>query len=310
MSYVLMSFLGSFLRNYIVPIHEIEQNDTKLLSSRSNRTLQEYIWTRTPSIILRVFEEHSSNGPLIYLDADMLFYSSVEPIFTELADQTVLIHKHRFAPRLSHLEKNGTYNVGLIAFNRNEESFKVLNWWRDRCIEWCHLEPKDGKMGDQGYLNDWPTLFKGVVSSENIGIGVAPWNIEQYAISVKNSDVPLVDNTQIVFYHYHDFKFANPLLIVPCSDTGYRFPPNFVELCLLPYANQLLQSYLRVRQIIPEFENGLNSPDVLTGNHTFLVHRTIENQVSSANVPQRREYLNGADWIAYTSLEQSVHRAS
>src|SRR5262249_6382082 len=100
-----------------IPLHRIESNDQDLLDVRPGRTLAEYYWTLTPTIILWILEHFPEIEILTYLDADLYFFSSPGPIFSELADNDVLIHEHRFAPLLSHLEKeNGKYNVGLLCF--------------------------------------------------------------------------------------------------------------------------------------------------------------------------------------------------
>jgi len=129
----------------------------------------------TPTIILWILENISDIEVLTYLDADLCFFSSPDPIFDELGHNNVLIHEYRFAPALSHLEKeNGKYNVGLLCFRNNEQSRSVLQWWRERCLERCYRRFEDGKMGDQMYLNYWVTRFRNVAVLQNIGAGVAP----------------------------------------------------------------------------------------------------------------------------------------
>ena len=73
-----------------------------------------------------------------YLDADLMFFSDPEPIFEELGDASVLITPHRFSPELAHHAINGIYNVQFLTFRRDERGLEALNWWHDRCIEWCY----------------------------------------------------------------------------------------------------------------------------------------------------------------------------
>ena len=75
----------------------------------------------------------------------------------------------------------------------------MLNWWRESCNAWCYARLEDGKFGDQKYLDDWTIRFEGVHVLENLGGGVAPWNIQQYKFEEKPFE--------LVFYHFHGFKF-------------------------------------------------------------------------------------------------------
>ena len=118
--------------------------------------------------------------------------------------KSILLIEHRYTKSQMSLEKySGRFNVQFITFSNNHDGKKALLWWKKRCIEWCFHRYEDGKMGDQLYLHDWPTRFKGVHILQNIGAGVAPWNVQQYKI-VKN-DVISIDSTPLVFYHFHGF---------------------------------------------------------------------------------------------------------
>ena len=68
----------------LIPLHEIERRDEALLATRRSRSLVEYYWTMTPTIILRVLERHREIDLLTYLDADLFFFAPPQPIFEEL----------------------------------------------------------------------------------------------------------------------------------------------------------------------------------------------------------------------------------
>lgn len=73
-----------------------------------------------------------------------------------------------------------------VTFKNNEQGRTVLEWWRNACLEWCYARYENGRFGDQKYLDDWPYLFEGVFVSQNLGGGVAPWNMQQYQFEQEN----------------------------------------------------------------------------------------------------------------------------
>ena len=147
---------------------------------------------------------------MTYLDADLMFFSDPEALFDEMGDASVLITPHRFAPEYAHHAINGIYNVQFLPFRRDERGLTTLNWWHDRCIEWCYYRLEDGKLGDQKYLDDWPERFPGVHVLQHSGGGLAPWNISQYDVHEGPGGRVLVDDDPLVFFHYHRLQLRTP----------------------------------------------------------------------------------------------------
>jgi hypothetical protein len=185
-----------------------EFEDEKLLQVKDSRTPVEYCWTISSSLPLYIFKK-TDIDMLAYVDADLYFYSSPEIIYDEFGSNSVMIIPHRFFENIEKQEKNsGIYNVGMLIFRNNEEGLTCLNWWRERCLEWCFNRIEDGKLGDQAYLNDWPVRFKGVCVLANHGANVAPWNSQRYSFFSKNGSIWCKNNeTQkefpLIFYHFH-----------------------------------------------------------------------------------------------------------
>ena len=86
--------------------------DPELLRVKPTRTVAEYCWTCTPSLPLYVLKNSQEIDLVTYLDADLFFFSSPEPIYKELGDKSILIVEHRLAPPFAAHSVNGKYNVG------------------------------------------------------------------------------------------------------------------------------------------------------------------------------------------------------
>jgi hypothetical protein len=189
-----------------ISLAEFERGDADLLRAKTNRSRVEYYFTCTPSLPLYVLNNYPDIEVISYLDADLFFFSSPAPIYQELADKSILIVEHRFPPHLREREKvNGTYNVGFVSLRKNSIGVQCLEWWRERCLEWCYDRPEDGRFADQKYLDDWPVRFPQVVVLQHKGAGLAPWNVTNYTLNLANNQM-FVDSQPLVFYHFHGFR--------------------------------------------------------------------------------------------------------
>jgi hypothetical protein len=175
--------------------------DAALKKAKKNRTLVEYFWTCSPSLPLYVLKKQPKLTHIVYLDADLFFYSSPLPIFKELANNSILTVEHRYpASQQARSLTSGQFNVGFQIFKQDSQAVKCLRRWRNQCLKWCYARHEDGKYGDQLYLNEWPKLYDKLVISENLGLNAAPWNITQYHVTSKKSHV-YIESDKLICYH-------------------------------------------------------------------------------------------------------------
>lgn len=194
----------------LVPIRlsELEELDAGLLAAKETRSRVEYYFTCTAAFQCYLLRRFPAIDMLTYMDADLYFYSSPAPIFEELGSGSILIIGHRFPEHLKHLEIFGRYNVGLLTFRNDERGRICLEWWRERCIEWCYDRLEDGKFGDQKYLDDWTTRFEGVVELQHKGANVAPWNLAGFRVWERDGTV-MINDDPLIFYHFHKMKMVS-----------------------------------------------------------------------------------------------------
>lgn len=195
----------------VIDIHQLEESDPQLVQARKDRTLIEYYFTCTPSLILHIFRKHPEPDVLTYLDADLFFFSDPSYIYQEFGNASIAIIEHRFPPHLKHLEQFGMYNVGYLSFRRDENANACLSWWRERCLEWCHDYVEETRFADQKYLNDWPSRFKNVLVFQQKGAGPGPWNAGTSKIEI-NRDEFMIDSQRLVVYHFHGLRILNSWL--------------------------------------------------------------------------------------------------
>lgn len=224
----------------------------QLQQVKSQRTAGEYCWTCTPHVIRYVLDTYKVSS-VTYLDADLCFYAKPSLLLSEFEEsgQSVLITEHRYSPRYDHLRKFGVYCVQFMTFKADERGMKVLQWWQDRCIEWCYARYEDQKFGDQKYLDDWTQRFEGIHVLHHLGGGVAPWNVQQYVLGQSSQRDIEVNGVPLVFFHFHGYRHYRDGV----HDLGnFQLDRSVVDLLYRPYIENLAKANSEIVAIYPEFD--------------------------------------------------------
>jgi hypothetical protein len=235
-------------------LSEIE--DDALLAVKRDRSMAEYCWTLSPCLPWYVLQQNAYIDFITYLDADLYFYSSLDPLFEEIGDASIVIIEHRFPSALKHHEVKGRFCVEWVSFKRDEQGLACLAHWRDQCIEWCFHRLEKTRMGDQKYLDQWPSKYKGLCILQYPGAGVAPWNYSQYRFSKDGQGTITVNDRPLIFYHFHQFQLLT-------NNSFDRLSNSYRVLGVEPedvYAiyEAVLRGLLReIRSMYPNFSAGI-----------------------------------------------------
>lgn len=190
-------------------------NDEQLIKVKQNRTFGEYCWTCTPSLILYVIEKFKESV-CTYIDADMYFYHDPQILIDEMDEEgkTVMVTPHRFSDDNINSEVNGIYCVEFNTFVKETNSLELLKKWRQDCFDCCTSINDGVHFGDQKYLDNWPNDYSEFVHvCQNVGAGIAPWNIERYRGDSQNCFSVYYNNTPllhpIIFYHFQHMTYID-----------------------------------------------------------------------------------------------------
>ena len=193
-------------------LSDVEAAYPELLKAKANRSLVEYYFTLSPVLPLFLLKRDPEIDVITYLDADLFFFKSPEPLFSELGSHSILITEHRFPDYLREKEEFGRYNVQYQSFRRDEQGIACLERWSAQCIEWCYDRLEDGRFADQKYLEEWPARYSSLVVSQLKGAGVAPWNWATAPMRLEDGRIT-VGGEPLIFYHFHGLKILRPWLI-------------------------------------------------------------------------------------------------
>lgn len=262
---------------HTIPLVDIETEE--VLAAKKTRSIAEYCWTLSSVLLWHVMQHNADIELLTYLDADLMVFSDVEPLFDEMGGASILAIEHRYTPQLSNLEPYGRFNVQWVSFRRDRDGLACLQTWRQQCLEWCFALIEEGRHGDQKYLDAWPARYGASFHNlRHIGAGLAPWNYPNYRIEARG-DAIWVDDMPLVFYHFHQFQ------ILEGGGFDY-FSTNYAEetpppsLVYQRYWQAIQASIESVRRLDPGFTAGFRAASTVTMRR--MASRLLPLKVKSA----------------------------
>lgn len=189
---------------------------------KASRSVREYYWTCTPAWILFVLRRSPATH-ISYIDADLYFFGSPEPVFQEIGAQSLAITPHDFPHHLRGFVSNGIYNVGLVYVQEDGVGLACMEEWEAQCLNWCYLrhDPRHPDwFCDQKY---WDKLVPkyGVHPIQHKGANRAPWNMEKYTYTFRDNHV-FVDDVRVLWWHYHGYQGEHKIHPATYTSTGLQ----------------------------------------------------------------------------------------
>lgn len=263
----------------LIAMNEFE--DQELLAVKKTRGAMEYFWTLSPSLPSYIFNNNPDISSIAYIDSDLFFYTDPKPLYDELGQGSVLIMEHRLPEGKRQRETDvGKYNVGMMLFNNNPEGRNCLEWWRQKCNEWCYYKVEPTRFADQKYLDYFEEKFKGVVVSKNNGANLSYWNMKNYRNKIKKSgDKILIDGQKLIFFHYSGINFYYPPAgFLPHGPIDAYSPPSEEKrLIYSAYIKAINRSIKKIISVSSEFRYG------------FIIRPNISKQFSEVAWPMIKE---------------------
>jgi hypothetical protein len=217
---------------------DLEEDDPRLSPLKAVRSRVEYYFTCGPAFLDLVLRPLAGDS-VTYVDADLCFFSSPQPVYEELRGFSVGLVEHRLSARNASSAPAGLYNVGWLFFRADAQGKAAVHWWKERCLEWCFDRFEDGKYADQKYLEGLAAGFDGVHSVEHPGLNLAPWNVDRHRLTASGGQL-WADARPLVAFHMHGIKQVSPRIFSAAgADYGARLWGPLRRLVYRPYLAEL-----------------------------------------------------------------------
>src|SRR4030042_671038 len=218
---------------------------------------KQYFFSATPNLCIYIIEKNPDIDMLLYLDADVYLFNSLEPLYEEFGDSSIAYTPHRVNPFLRIFVKHyGKFNIGVNLFRNSETGLKCLRDWKDDCDSWYPGKPGYPLkfLSDQIFLDSWAEKYPDIRIIENPGVNLVYWNAANYSLS-KKENTYYVNNTPLIIYHFSSLRKVNDKTWNTYSIYG------------------LLSINGTIREIFIDYINHIESFGLNNGTHERLDHK-------------------------------------
>ncbi len=214
----------------VIPISKITA--IKKYGLEDRMTFGQICWTCQPFLIEYILEYFMLDD-VIYLEADLFFFSNPNTLAGELNFFSVSLVPHKINGDFSKAKKSGIYCVQFNLFKNDETGLTILEDWKKNSL--LYSKKKKDSYPGQTCMNHWPEFSSSVRVVDNVGAGVAPWNVGDYLIQ-ELQDKIYVNDKELIFYHFHELAFLDRNKIFISTQ---QLSSRNIKIIYMPYIKRL-----------------------------------------------------------------------
>jgi hypothetical protein len=167
---------------------------------------------------LEIFKRYNCDN-VIYFDPDIAIFDSLNELLDNFNHSSILLTPHQLEPEKTKemvidneicFLRYGTFNLGFLGVKNSQEGINFLQWWSNRCLNFCYDDPANGLYTDQRSIDLVPSFFKDINILRHSGYNVANWNLSNREITGDVNTKILVNNQPLGFYHFSSSQGIMP----------------------------------------------------------------------------------------------------
>lgn len=171
-----------------------------------------------PWAFKKIFERHGADA-VLYMDPDTVAYSPLDEIYAVLPENPIVLTPHVTVPATTEEAlldgemlgclRHGVFNLGFLALAGHGEGPAFLDWWADRCLNWCYDDASRGLFTDQRWIDLAPCFFSSIHVLRHAGYNVATWNLYYRRLAkIEDGQIVVNDTFPLRFFHYSGFDLG------------------------------------------------------------------------------------------------------
>lgn len=212
----------------------------------------------------------------IYLDPDVCVFSSLDPIFNELNDHSIVVTPHFITPEINYtgtiteslLLHVGVFNCGFIAAKASERGTHFIKWWEKRLYDMAYQDKVEALHTDQKWVDLLPAFYGNeLYISNDVGRNMAFWNLHERKLIYADSGNHTVENRfnqqimPLMLFHFAGYDIKNATTVIHKNHLEYSMN-DFPELkgLFTWYKDALIKNgfnnYISLPYQFNKFDNG------------------------------------------------------
>ncbi|HET9102351.1 MAG TPA: hypothetical protein VFN55_03280 [Solirubrobacteraceae bacterium] len=191
----------------------------------------------------------TTSGPVTYLDPDIRVFADLRRLDALADAHGLVLTPHNNTPVPADGRRPGqidimiagVYNLGYVTVAPRAEIDQLMDWWSDRLLRDCRVDPIWGYFVDQRWFDLAPGLVSDLSILRDPEFNVAYWNLHSRRLAASDQGYS-VDGRPLAFFHFSGFDPRVPLVLSRHQDRVDVTANPALERILAEYADAVMQA--------------------------------------------------------------------